>query len=56
MLPTRMSPASFCLQGGYGTPRLLDRLDYDLSAGTQNPSRLLGHHGLHLAITGRPVS
>jgi len=41
----------FCLQGGYGTPRLLDRLDYDLIR--RNPKILLGYSditGLHLAI------
>jgi len=44
--------AVFCLQGGYGTPRLLDRLDYDLIR--ENPKILLGYSditGLHLAIT-----
>jgi len=43
--------AVFALQGGYGTPRLLDRLDYDLVR--RNPKILLGYSditGLHLAI------
>ena len=43
--------AVFCIQGGYGTPRLLDRLDYDLIR--RNPKILLGYSditGLHLAI------
>jgi muramoyltetrapeptide carboxypeptidase len=43
--------AVFCLQGGYGTPRLLDRLDYDLIRA--NPKILIGYSditGLHLAI------
>jgi len=41
----------FCLQGGYGTPRLLDGLDYELIR--KNPKILLGYSditGLHLAI------
>ncbi len=44
----------FALQGGYGTPRLLDRLDYDLIR--RNPKILLGYSditGLHLAIGRR---
>ena len=44
--------AIFSLQGGYGTPRLLDRLDYDLIR--RNPKILLGYSditGLHLAIS-----
>ncbi|HEV8610755.1 MAG TPA: LD-carboxypeptidase [Thermoanaerobaculia bacterium] len=43
--------AVFALQGGYGTPRLLDRIDYDLIR--RNPKLLLGFSditGLHLAI------
>lgn len=43
--------AIFCIQGGYGTPRLLDRLDYDLIR--RNPKILVGYSditGLHLAI------
>jgi len=43
--------AVFALQGGYGTPRLLDRIDYDLVR--RNPKILLGFSditGLHLAI------
>ncbi|HEY6065375.1 MAG TPA: LD-carboxypeptidase [Thermoanaerobaculia bacterium] len=43
--------AVFALQGGYGTPRLLDRIDYDLIR--RNPKILLGFSditGLHLAI------
>ncbi len=42
----------FCLEGGYGTERLLDRIDYDLIR--RNPKVLLGYSditGLHLAIT-----
>jgi len=31
----------FCLQGGYGTPRLLDRLDYNLIR--RNPKILLDY-------------
>jgi len=41
----------FCLQGGYGTPRLLDGLNYELIR--KNPKILLGYSditGLHLAI------
>jgi muramoyltetrapeptide carboxypeptidase len=43
--------AVFALQGGYGTPRLLDRIDYGLIR--RNPRILLGYSditGLHLAI------
>jgi muramoyltetrapeptide carboxypeptidase len=43
--------AVFALQGGYGTPRLLDRIDYALLR--KNPKILLGYSditGLHLAI------
>jgi muramoyltetrapeptide carboxypeptidase len=43
--------AVFALQGGYGTPRLLDRIDYDLIR--RNPKILLGYSditGLHVAI------
>lgn len=43
--------AVFALQGGYGTPRLLDRVDYELIR--RNPKILLGYSditGLHLAI------
>jgi muramoyltetrapeptide carboxypeptidase len=43
--------AVFALQGGYGTPRLLDRIDYELIR--RNPKILLGYSditGLHLAI------
>ncbi len=42
----------FCLGGGYGTPRLLDGLDYELIR--KNPKIFLGYSditGLHLAIT-----
>jgi muramoyltetrapeptide carboxypeptidase len=41
----------FCLQGGYGTPRLLDGIDYELVR--NNPKVLLGYSditGLHLAV------
>lgn len=44
--------AVFCLEGGYGTERLLDRIDYDLIR--KNPKILLGYSditGLHLAVT-----
>ena len=40
-----------CVRGGYGTPQLLDGLDYDLIR--RNPKVLLGYSditGLHLAI------
>ena len=40
-----------CVRGGYGTPQLLDGLDYDLIR--RNPKMLLGYSditGLHLAI------
>jgi muramoyltetrapeptide carboxypeptidase len=41
----------FCLQGGYGTPRILDGIDYELVR--RNPKILLGYSditGLHLAV------
>ena len=44
--------AVFCLEGGYGTERLLSGIDYDLLR--RNPKILLGYSditGLHLAIT-----
>lgn len=43
--------AVICIRGGYGTPRILDRLDYELIS--QNPKPLCGYSdvtGLHLAI------
>lgn len=43
--------AIFCLRGGYGTPRLLDRLDFDLIRA--NPKPFVGYSditALHLAI------
>ena len=43
--------AIICVRGGYGTPQLLDALDYDLIR--RNPKLLLGYSditGLHLAI------
>jgi len=43
--------AIFCLRGGYGCPRLLDRIDYPLLA--NNPKLLVGYSditALHLAI------
>jgi muramoyltetrapeptide carboxypeptidase len=52
MFADRSVAAIFSLQGGYGTPRLLDRLDYDLIR--RNPKILLGYSditGLHLAIS-----
>jgi len=52
MFSDRSVAAIFALQGGYGTPRLLDRLDYDLIR--RNPKILLGYSditGLHLAIS-----
>ncbi len=52
MFADRSVSAIFSLQGGYGTPRLLDRLDYDLIR--RNPKILLGFSditGLHLAIS-----
>jgi muramoyltetrapeptide carboxypeptidase len=51
MFADRTVAAVFALQGGYGTPRLLDRIDYDLIR--RNPKILLGYSditGLHLAI------
>jgi muramoyltetrapeptide carboxypeptidase len=54
MFADRSVSAVFALQGGYGTPRLLDRLDYDLIR--RNPKILLGYSditGLHLAISRR---
>src|SRR5262245_4161338 len=42
----------FCLEGGYGTERLLPGIDYELLR--KNPKALLGYSditGLHLAIT-----
>lgn len=51
MFADREVAGVFCLQGGYGTPRLLDRIDYDLVR--RNPKILLGYSditGLHLAI------
>jgi len=51
MFADRDVAAVFCLQGGYGTPRLLDGLDYELIR--RNPKILLGYSditGLHLAI------
>jgi muramoyltetrapeptide carboxypeptidase len=44
----------FCLEGGYGTERLLSGIDYELLR--RNPKVLLGYSditGLHLAITRR---
>ncbi len=44
--------AIFCLRGGYGTPRLLDRLDFDLLRA--NPKPFVGYSDLtavHLAIS-----
>ncbi len=44
--------AIFCLRGGYGTPRLLDRLDFDLLR--HNPKPFVGYSDLtavHLAIS-----
>ena len=44
----------FCLEGGYGTERLLPGIDYELLR--RNPKALLGYSditGLHLAITRR---
>lgn len=43
--------AVFCIRGGYGSPQLLDRLDYDLIR--SNPKIFLGYSditALHLAI------
>lgn len=43
-----------CFKGGYGTPRILDRLDYRLIAA--NPKVFVGYSditGLHLAFDGR---
>ena len=46
--------AVFCVRGGYGTPRLLDRLDWALLR--EHPKPLIGYSditGLHLAIHAR---
>ena len=54
MFADRGVSAIFALQGGYGTPRLLDRIDYELVR--RNPKILLGYSditGLHLAIGRR---
>src|SRR2546430_10234121 len=54
MFAARGVSAIFALQGGYGTPRLLDRIDYELVR--RNPKILLGYSditGLHLAIGRR---
>ena len=54
MFADRTVAAVFALQGGYGTPRLLDRIDYDLVR--RNPKILLGYSditGLHVAISRR---
>lgn len=43
--------AVFCLRGGYGTPRLLEKIDYDLIR--NNPKIFLGYSditGLHVAL------
>lgn len=51
--------AVVCLAGGYGTPRILDKIDYDCVR--QNPKPFLGYSditGLHLAfsaMTGMPT-
>ncbi len=52
MFGDRAVAGVFCLGGGYGTPRLLDGLDYELIR--KNPKIFLGYSditGLHLAIT-----
>ncbi|MCL4424615.1 MAG: LD-carboxypeptidase [Firmicutes bacterium] len=54
MFARRDVDAIFCARGGYGTPRLLDRLDYGLIK--RNPKVFLGYSditGLHLAIQRR---
>jgi muramoyltetrapeptide carboxypeptidase len=46
--------AVFCVRGGYGSPQLLDRIDYDLIR--RNPKIFLGYSditALHLAIHQR---
>jgi muramoyltetrapeptide carboxypeptidase len=46
--------AILCLRGGYGSPRLLDRIDYDLLA--RHPKPFVGYSdltALHLAINQR---
>jgi muramoyltetrapeptide carboxypeptidase len=51
MFADKSIAAVFALQGGYGTPRLLDQIDYELVR--RNPKILLGYSditGLHLAI------
>ena len=52
MFADREVAGVFCLGGGYGTPRLLDGIDYELLR--RNPKIFLGFSditGLHLAIT-----
>jgi muramoyltetrapeptide carboxypeptidase len=51
MFADKSIAAVFALQGGYGTPRLLDQIDYELLH--RNPKILLGYSditALHLAI------
>ncbi|MBK5241425.1 LD-carboxypeptidase [Clostridium sp.] len=46
--------AVFCLKGGYGTPRILDKLDYDLIK--QNPKIFIGYSditAIHIALNQR---
>ena len=54
MFADRSVAGVFCLEGGYGTERLLPGIDYELVR--KNPKVLLGFSditGLHLAITRR---
>lgn len=44
----------FCLKGGYGTPRILDRLDYDMIR--DNPKVFIGYSditAIHIALNQR---
>jgi muramoyltetrapeptide carboxypeptidase len=54
MFADRSVAGVFCLEGGYGTERLLSGIDYELLR--RNPKILLGYSditGLHLAISRR---
>ena len=46
--------AVFCLKGGYGTPRILDKLDYDMIK--ENPKIFIGYSditAIHIALNQR---
>jgi muramoyltetrapeptide carboxypeptidase len=51
MFEDRSIDAVFCLRGGYGTPRILDRLEYDTIK--QNPKIFIGYSditAIHIAL------